>query len=303
MRLGYACINRSLPCKANRSFRLASLTPQRFWSTVEQNLDCLGEILRFNLEHGLLFFRISSDIIPFASHPAMTLPWQARCRSRLQALGDFCNRSGMRISMHPDQFILLNSPDRQILDSSLRELYYHADFLQGMGLDQSAKIQVHVGGVYGDKPAALARFREQVVRLEPRLRQRLAVENDDVRFSLRECLQLHAETGVPVIFDSLHHALLHEADAAGAAEGLALAAKTWKSGDGPPMVDYASPDPLGRRGKHAEHLDPEDFLAFIQETKNHDFDLMLEIKDKEASAISALLLIRDDPRLVSSAKA
>ena len=150
MKIGYPCLNRTLACRTNSTFRLASFSEERFLNATASNIECLRSVLRFNAERSILFFRISSDIIPFASHPVCTVPWQERFRENFRQLGSFIKDAGIRISMHPDQFTVLNSPDPAIVERSIRELRYHAEVLDLLGLDTTAKIQIHAGGVYGD---------------------------------------------------------------------------------------------------------------------------------------------------------
>lgn len=285
MRIGYPCLNRSIGCTPSRTFRLASYSPQRLAGTVAANLDCLERILEYNLRHGLLFFRVTSDLIPFASHPVCRFPWQREFAPRFAALGRVMRRAGMRISMHPDPFTLINSPDEAIFARSAAELEYHAAVLDLLGLDGTARIQIHAGGVYGDKPAAIGRFCSRFERLPEAVRRRLAVENDDRLFSLADCLEIHRRAGLPVLFDSFHHQLNRNGE--GLAAALALAAATWRRETGPPLVDYSSQKPGARPGSHAESVDLRHFARFVAAAGDLDFDIMLEIKDKEKSALRA----------------
>lgn len=294
MRIGYPCINRSIGCSANRTFRLASYSEERLASTIAGNIACLKKILAWNRDRDLLFFRITSDLVPFASHPACTFPWQDRFRNELAETGDFIRHAGIRISMHPDQFIVLNSPDEAVVSRSMDELAYHARVLDGMGLDTTAKIQLHVGGVYGDAAGSIARFVRTYGRLDPAIHRRLVVENDDRRFTAADCLEIHEQTGIPVLFDVFHHACKNYGE--DLRTMLRLTGNTWKSGDGIPMVDYSSQHPEKRAGGHADHIDPGDFLNFLGILRPCDRDIMLEIKDKEASALTAVALAREDPR-------
>jgi UV DNA damage endonuclease len=296
MRIGYPCINRTIGCSPSRTFRLASYSDNRLRDIVQANLSCLEKILGYNAEHHLLFLRITSDIVPFASHPVCTFPWEERFLDEFARLGTSIRNLGFRISMHPDQFVLLNTPDEGVLSRSIDELTYHAQVLDLMGLDLSAKIQIHVGGVYGDKIKSMDRFVRQADQLDPTIRNRLVIENDERSYSISDCLAINEQTGIPVIMDSFHHALLN--DGKEFADLLDPARRTWKRADGIPMVDYSSQEPGKRAGAHAEHIIPADFHQFLTITKPVDFDVMLEIKDKERSALEALCIARGDPRLV-----
>jgi UV DNA damage endonuclease len=297
MRIGYPCINRSIGCTASRTFRLASYTEERMRETVFGNLSCLEKILTYNVMHGMLFFRITSDLVPFASHPVCTFPWQEEFAGVFEKTGNYIRQHGFRISLHPDQFVLLNAPDKGILQRSIADLEYQVQVLDLMGLDRSAKIQVHVGGVYGDKPAAIDRFVKQYDLLDTAIRDRLVIENDERLYTLSDCLAIHERTGIPVIADTFHHSLYNAGEQFTAL--LDPVRKTWKASDGIPMVDYSSQEPGKRVGAHALHIVAENFRQFLKETLPADFDLMLEIKDKEKSALAALGIAWDDPRLVT----
>lgn len=296
MRIGYPCLNLSLNCKGNRTFRLRSYSEERLIATVRDNLACLGEILRFNLAHKILFFRITSDLVPFASHSICRFDWQSYFSGEFAGIGRSIKSHGMRISMHPDQFTLINSPSEQIFRNSCRELLYHAEVLDLLQLDRSAKIQIHVGGVYGDKQASIERFIERFAQLDERIKRRLVIENDERSYSLADCLLIHRATAIPVVFDLFHHELNSSGESV--QEAFSLFTKTWDDEDGLPIVDYSFQEEGERRGKHAGTLDPERFQLLLAQTQPFDFDIMLELKDKERSALRAIELASSDQRFL-----
>jgi UV DNA damage endonuclease len=289
MRIGYACINLSLDCRSSRTFRLKSYSGENMERTVGGNLSCLREQLAFNLEHGIAYFRISSDLVPFASHPICDFPWQRVFRQQFREIGAFIMEHGMRVTMHPDQFILINSLDAGIHERSVAELIYHARVLDLMGLDSTHKVQIHVGGVYGDKEASITRFAGRYRKLPAAVKRRLVVENDERSYGLTDCLEVSAMTGVPVVFDTLHHATNNRGEKLRRA--LIEAGSTWREEDGVPMVDYSSQQKGGRPGAHAYALDPDDFHLFLRAARGLDRDVMLEVKNKERSALEALSIL------------
>jgi UV DNA damage endonuclease len=272
MRIGYPCLNRSIGCSPSKTFRLASYTDERLEDTVSANLSCMKKILAYNAEHGLLFLRITSDIVPFASHEVCTFPWQETFAGTFSELGDYCQKHGFRISMHPDQFVLLNAPDERVLARSIADLAYQTAVLDLMGLDRTAKVQIHVGGVYGDKAAAMDRFAKNYRALPPEIRARLVIENDERLYSAADCLALNARTKIPIILDTFHHSLNNNGEPVN--ELFSAIRETWHDRDGIPMVDYSSQQGGKRTGAHAETLDPENFRQFLSGSQDFDFDLM-----------------------------
>ena len=297
MKIGYPCINRTLACRGNKTFRLKSYGSNRLISTIQNNLTCLQDMLTFNIAHNLLFFRITSDLIPFASHPICTYPWQTHFQDTFQSLGDFIITHQIRISMHPDQFTLLNSPDPQIFTRSVQELSYHAQVLDLMQLNTTHKIQIHVGGKYDDKKKSMQRFIQRYNTLPSHITRRLVIENDDRIYTPSDCLAIHQHTHIPLLYDCFHHEI--NPDQYTLSEALAQVAQTWTSQDGLPMIDYSSQEPQMRSGKHAETLNQHHFKKFLRKSQPHDCDIMLEIKDKDISARQALSIAQNDPRLLT----
>lgn len=297
MRIGYPCINRTINCSANNTFRLKSYSETRVKEAIKNNLICLRKIFQFNLEHKLFFFRISSDLVPFASHPINKFNWQKYFQEDFEEIGEFINKNKMRISMHPDQFTLINSLKEEIFQRSKKELIYHAEILDLMKLDKSAKIQIHVGGAYGDKQKSTERFIKRFKELDDSVVQRLVIENDDKLYDINDCLKINAQIQIPILFDIFHHRLNNSATQS-KQECFKLAVETWnKKRDGIPMVDYSSQKVNGPSRQHADTINIEDFDSFLKQTKPFDFDVMLEIKDKEESAIKAVDFANKDWRI------
>ncbi len=289
MKIGYPCINHSIGKKTISTFRLRSYSEAKVKQSIDYNLRCLFEILQYNIKQGLYFFRISSDIIPFASHPIFQFQWKRLFAKQLLQLGRLIKENDIRISMHPDQFVLLNSPNRSIIDNSIKELDYQSDFLDELGLDYSAKIQIHVGGVYQDKEESIKRFIETYeTLLSNKIKSRLVIENDDYRFDLFDCLRINKKIGIPIILDSFHNECLGQIHLRNA---IMMAAATWDKRDGILMLDYSHQEPNSRKGKHSSSLHPDLFAKFLSITKGLNFDIMLEIKDKEKSALQAKSLV------------
>jgi UV DNA damage endonuclease len=291
IKIGYPCINLTLECSGNKTFRLKSYSPEKLIQTVTNNLNCLFDMLVFNQNNNIKFFRISSDLIPFASHPICTFNWQNYFKNDFKKIGTYINENDMRISMHPDQFIILNAKDMKIVNRSIKELEYHAELLDLLGLNSTAKIQLHVGGVYNDKSASIERFIKQYNKLSPKIKKRLVIENDDKSYSTQDCLEINRRLGIPILFDVFHHILNNNGEAV--AEALKSIYKTWGTHDGCPMIDYSSQQSKGKKGQHTAHIDLKDFNSFMEHIKASNVDIMLEIKDKEQSAIKAIRYLQD----------
>ncbi len=258
--------------------------------TIAANLACLQRVLEWNLEHQLLFFRINSALIPFASHPVSAgYDWRREFAAELASIGEFVRAHEMRISLHPGQYVVVNSPNPLTYSRSVAELAYHAELLEALGMDQSHKFQIHLGGLHGDAAGSFRVFAGRYRELPQPVRDRLVIENDERSASVADCLRLHGETGIPVLFDTLHHTVKNAGETQ--LRALDLARSTWQAADGIPMVDYSTQDGDKRVGAHAQTLDVEDFRSFVRRLKGREIDVMLEIKNKEASAMQARVVL------------
>ena len=284
IRIGYACINTKLDAP-NRTCRLKNATPEKILELAAANVEALQPILDWNAAHGIELFRITSDLIPFGSHPINTVPWWRILKSQFARLGDFIARKGLRVSMHPGQFTILNSPRREVVANSVKELEYHTAVLDALGVDSSHKIVIHLGGVYGDKAESLSRFVENCKRLNSRIRARLVIENDERCYTVDDVLGASRAIGVPVVFDVFHHIWNPALEALPVRLIIGLAAKTWRKRDGRVKIHYSNQWPGGPAGAHSKSINVGKFLRFYETIHDLDLDIMLEVKDKEQSVL------------------
>ena len=284
--LGYACLNRTLGTKS-RTVRLANLRTETIIPVVVQNLDDVLASLRWNVAHGIRFFRISSDLIPFGGLDIFPFDWEAAFDWKFREIRRLVKAERLRVTSHPGQYTVLNSPREKVVEDSIVELEFQARVLKQM--DPKGTMTLHVGGAYGDKPAALDRFAQNVERLSDTARSRLILENDDTTFTLDEVVGLAERTGLRVVVDLFHHALNPSGETAdaGLVPLLQRAADTW--GKGAPKLHLSS-HKAGTRTGHADYVTAPDLdalVAVMEQVTPHDapYDVMLEAKQKELAVL------------------
>ncbi|HEY3417307.1 MAG TPA: UV DNA damage repair endonuclease UvsE [Armatimonadota bacterium] len=287
--IGYAGICLGLPERSiSRTVRLRNATPDRLRELTHANLTDLLAILAYNVAQRFCLFRMNQAIIPLVSHPLNTLRWwePEEFGNQLAEIGNFINAHGLRVSMHPGQYTVLNSTNPAVVESSRTELAATCRVLDALGLDEWHKIILHGGAGKPDKRAALERFRENWQALPANVRARLVLENDDTTFSVEELLPVCREMHIPLVFDRLHHLAVPGNWAnRPIAEIMAEVACTWNTKDGRPKVHFSSQDPEKRPGAHAYWLNPREFLTFMDELQLIDVDLMAECKGKDLALL------------------
>jgi UV DNA damage endonuclease len=288
-RLGFVASVLSENVSTSRTCRLRNATEERLRELIGENLTALDRVTSFLGQHHIGLYRVSSNLIPFASHPVNTISWWDDYAETFTRIGAKLRAFGVRVSTHPGQYTVLNSPHRPIVDAAISELVYQARLLDALGADTTCKIVVHVGGLYGgSEQLAMNRFIAAAVALPPSVRGRLVVENDDRLFDADEVLAVGRAAGIPVVFDWLHH----QANPCRRAvrDVLVDLFDTWTAVDGRPKIHLSTQASGAPLGAHAPFVDVRDLLAFMEVAPPVPFDCMLEAKEKDR----ALLNLRDD---------
>jgi len=298
MNIGYACLTIAVENTKIRNCTLKNATPERLVALAGENLNALERMIDYNAANGIRLFRISSDIVPFGASLAAGLPWDRLFGDRFAAIAEKIKRTGMRVSMHPGQYTVLNSPDFNVVKRAVDDLSYHARFLDALRLDATHKIVLHAGGKYGDAESALQRFTEVYRDLDPAIVRRLVLENDGSIYTIAEVLGLCARIGAPAVYDNLHNAI-HPADARkNDGDWIALCRATWKPEDGAQKTHNSQPHPEKPRGAHSDTIAIAPFLEYVAGLSGEKPDIMLEVKDKNRSAVKCQLCLRPDRRLL-----
>ena len=278
IRLGYPAQNLSIPATTNHTLRLASLqNVEKVQGLVRENLAAVRAVLRWNAERGVGLFRMGQSLIPFASHPAFPYDWPAEHGEELGEIGRMARELGIRLSMHPGQFINPGSLNPGTVERSLEELRYVARVFDLIGSSDSVLV-LHLGGAYDDRPAAARRFVEVIEPQEGVLRY-LAIENDERIWTVAEVAEVARSLGAAAIADTLHHAL--NPGGLSLEEALDLSLPTWEARDARPKVHLSSQDPEKRPGAHAYLVELRDWHALLSALDGRAADVMVEAKGKE----------------------
>ncbi len=297
MKIGYACVHIGSEKTKMKSLRLKNVNEENLKRVISDNLDALEQIIAYNTENNIKLYRISSDIIPFGSHPENTFDWQTRFSDKLKLIGDMISKAGIRVSMHPGQYTVLNSPNEETVSRAVEDLKYHCALLDSLGCGKDCKIVLHAGGAYGDKKASARRFTERYMKLDEQVKKRLVIENDDRSYNIEDILEISDITGLPVVFDNLHHELNSPEKAGSVYDWIEKCTKTWKSEDGIQKIHYSQQAQSGRSGAHSDFIKADEFLEFYKGLKKSNIDIMLEVKDKNLSAVKCSLLVSDAPHV------
>lgn len=280
-RLGYVATCLSLGIGASHTCRLANATPERLEQLIAANLEELERILRFNEAHGIFVYRVTSSLVPFASHPINALPWGTTFRRDFERIGSIARGSGQRLSMHPAPLAAsLSSAKASVREAAVAELLYSTRVLDLLGQDEDGRVVVHVGGSAPDRAVARERADRFLEELPDDARRRLALEHDCRIWSAREVEPLAVSHELPFVADLLHNRVLPSNPGLGQRELLRLAAASWRRLGLRPKHHIASQREGGRPGAHADFVRAEDFFEAVEALED-EADLMIEAKKKD----------------------
>jgi len=273
--IGFACMSKKCNTKY-QTFRLASFSEYRLKQAITHNLKETERTIQHCISEGIKLFRLSSDLVPFASHEIMKdIDYMSWMQSDLKRIGGIAKNNNMILSMHPSQMCVLSSNKDEVVNNSIKDLMYHYDILNAMGLSEF-NIIIHVGGVYGNKQEAMQRFVNVFKSLPVDLRNHILLENDDKSYTISDIMEIHKENGVRVVLD-LHHMYCNNDGTELDLEAIFATCGAGKV----PKIHLSSPKSVEAFRSHSEIIDFDYCKDFFEKYKGLEFNVMIEAKDKD----------------------
>lgn len=294
-RIGYACINTSIE-ENFKDCRLNSIYSKGIpflKDIIINNLNLTADTIRWNIDNNILMYRATSKLIPFSTHEDILRDFSFRwnedpdilnCLHKIKAL---VVNNNVRLTMHPDQFTVLNSPNEDIVRRAIINLEYHKEILEDMG---GSDLIIHTGGVYGDKDAAINRFISTYNSLNKDIRKYLRLENDDVSYDLDDVISISNSCGIPVLLDIHHHNCKNKGEF-NIAPLIPQIVSSWSNTAIIPKCHISSGLTSFMDKRHDEFISPSDFYAFCDLVKDITVDLMVEAKGKEQAVLQLKKLL------------
>jgi len=286
---GYACINTSLKPRTFQTCRLKSVYKygiDYLREKIINNLILTKDIILWNITNSIYMYRVTSQILPLVTHPEVLDNFEWRWYEDiyiLKLMADIkiiVEDNNIRLSMHPDQFTVINSNKDYVVRNSIEYLKYHYDILKKLG---GQDIIVHIGGVYGDKNEAIKRFIENFKSLDDNIGRMIKIENDDKSYNIDDIMHISNQTNIPVVFDLHHHNCNHINNVD--SEYVKSITDTWIGTGMLAKMHISSGNKSLVDRKHSEYINLEDFVNIKKLTKFVEIDLMVEAKMKEQAVL------------------
>ena len=263
---------------------------EKLKSITAQNLHHTKRIMYYNIAHEIELYRLSSAIVPLATHPEVMWDFYSPFKNEWAEIGELIQKFNLMVSFHPNQFTLFTSSKKEITINAIKDMQYHFNMLKAMNALNTGLINIHIGGAYGDKNAALNRFHQNLRQLPKEIQKHMTLENDDKTYNVRETLTTCEKENIPMVLDYHHYMANKEEDDLHLF--LQRIFNTWNATNIVPKVHISSPKSDQAFRSHADSVSLDFVLPFLKMAKklNQDFDVIVEAKQKN---LAMLRLVED----------
>lgn len=270
-----------------RLYKLKKLT--------EENLENTRRILLYNAAHDISIYRLTSKIVPLVTHQDVdNWDYMSDFSDIYGKINEIIKENNMRVSAHPDHFTIISSPKDNVIKTAIKDLVYHNNIMNSIGLSPSdGKLVLHVGGKYESKQETKQRFLKNFTNLPDEIKKRIVLENDDKIYDIIDVLDICTELNIPMALDIHHHWCNHRED--NLDEYLEVIFKTWDNQKLIPKIHISSPKSDKSIRAHADNVDFKFFYNFIKMAKSidRDFDIMIEAKNKNLALFNLMKEIKE----------
>lgn len=292
VRLGYVALSKALDDVTTSStitytnYINKNYNTSKLLEITKNNLDSLYEIIKYNVKNNFHFYRLTSKLVPLATHDKVDFDYITPLLDEYKKIGKLINDNNIRVDTHPDQYAVLNSMDSKIVKNTVEILEYHYKIMDAIGIKDKIII-LHVGSSACGKKASITRFINNFNKLPDYIKKCIAVENDDKVYNIKDVLELCHKINVPMVLDYHHFICNNEKEDIN--DYLKEIIDTW---DGKlPKMHFSSPKSKLKKEfrSHSDYINKECFIKFINILKKQDkdIDIMLEAKAKD-DAVSRL---------------
>ena len=286
IRLGYVAISKALDgittskTVTYTDYINKCYTIEKIYDVINNNLNSLEKILIYNIKNNIHFYRLTSKLIPLATHEKVSFDYISNFKEKYNKLGKIIKENKIRVDLHPDQFAVLNSMNDKVYKNTIEILKYHYNMLDALNIKNKVII-LHVGSSACGKKASITRFINNFNKLPLNIRNAIALENDDKVFNIKDVLYICEKLNIPMVLDYHHYICNNEGE--NVQDYLERIVNTW--GKIIPKFHFSSPKSMLKKEfrSHNDYINSDDFMNFINILKklDKDADIMLEAKAKD----------------------
>lgn len=286
IRLGYACVPitpGTTYCHTLTYTNYLKLNKEDAYKKLDNilkiNFKELKQILKYNEQNNIFFYRLSHSMVPLASHEKVNFDYINPYIKNWQEIGKIINKLNMRVDIHPDQYCILNSTKKEVVKNSFNILNFNYQIIKAMRI--KGKIILHVGSGENGKDESIRRFKRNFNKLDNVIKQMILLENDDRVFNVKDTLKLCEDLNIPMVLDFHHYKCNNEKE--NIEEYLERIFNTWENTGLNPKMHFSSPKSFRDKRSHSDYINEKSFIDCLDILKkfNKDIDVMLECKAKD----------------------
>ena len=282
IRLGYACVPVTINETSSHTLsytnfkKLENKANEKIDTIIKSNFNSLEKILYYNIKNDIVFFRMTSDLLPLVNHPNVDYDYFTNYVDYYKKIGNIIKDNKLRVDMHPSAYTVLNSINNDVVISTINILKIYRKMYKYMNID--SKLVLHVGSKVGGKREGMKRFIENFNKLDNDIKSLIILENDDKSYNIRNVLNICEKLNIPMVLD-YHHFKVNKNNEK-IEDYIERIFNTWKS---VPKIHFSSPKDKKNKRSHNDFINSDDFIDFIEKIKftNRDFDVMIEAKKKD----------------------